>query len=109
MLDTNHFLSFERSPLGSPPMGNDMDKAGVRMDHDRHVYHSLKEGGQSIAACTQDIRADLCSVFTLGPHLRDINSKLEFESNGWKNVIFYPEQILSTQYMTRKQIWLIYS
>ncbi|XP_077358960.1 myocardin related transcription factor Ab isoform X2 [Festucalex cinctus] len=43
MLDTNHCLSFEHSPLGSPPMGDDMDKAGVRMDHDRHVYHSLKE------------------------------------------------------------------
>ncbi|XP_077407442.1 myocardin related transcription factor Ab isoform X3 [Vanacampus margaritifer] len=43
MLDTNHCLSFEHSPLGSPPMGDDLDKAGVRMDHDRHVYHSLKE------------------------------------------------------------------
>ncbi|XP_054623088.1 myocardin related transcription factor Ab isoform X2 [Dunckerocampus dactyliophorus] len=43
MLDTNHCLSFEHSSLGSPPMGDDMEKAGVRMDHDRHVYHSLKE------------------------------------------------------------------
>ncbi|GAA6219985.1 myocardin related transcription factor Ab isoform X3 [Lates japonicus] len=44
MLDTNHCLSFEPSPLDSPPMGDDMDeKAGLKMDHDRHVYHSLKE------------------------------------------------------------------
>ncbi|XP_061764981.1 myocardin related transcription factor Ab isoform X2 [Nerophis ophidion] len=43
MLDSNHCLSFEHSSLGSPPMGDDMEKAGVRMDHDRHVYHSLKE------------------------------------------------------------------
>ncbi|XP_029383608.1 myocardin related transcription factor Ab isoform X3 [Echeneis naucrates] len=43
MLDTNHCLSFETSPLGSPAMGDDMEKAGLMMDHDRHVYHSLKE------------------------------------------------------------------
>ncbi|KAM9336487.1 myocardin related transcription factor Ab isoform 3-T3 [Symphorus nematophorus] len=43
MLDTNHCLSFEPSPPGSPPMGEDMEKAGLTMDHDRHVYHSLKE------------------------------------------------------------------
>ncbi|XP_040922454.1 myocardin related transcription factor Ab isoform X2 [Toxotes jaculatrix] len=43
MLDTNHCLSFEPSPLGSPPMGDDMEKAGLKMDHDRDVYHSLKE------------------------------------------------------------------
>ncbi|XP_026170618.1 myocardin related transcription factor Ab isoform X6 [Mastacembelus armatus] len=43
MLDTNHCLSLEPSPLGSPPMGDDMEKAGLKMDHDRHVYHSLKE------------------------------------------------------------------
>lgn len=47
MLDTNHCLSFETSPMGSPPMGDDMEKAGLKMEHDRHVYHSLKEGGQS--------------------------------------------------------------
>lgn len=28
-------------------MGDDMEKAGLKMDHDRLVYHSLKEGGQS--------------------------------------------------------------
>ncbi|XP_075949377.1 myocardin related transcription factor Ab isoform X4 [Anarhichas minor] len=43
MLDTNHCLSFEPSPPGSPPMGEDMEKAGLIMDHDRLVYHSLKE------------------------------------------------------------------
>ncbi|CAB1438111.1 unnamed protein product [Pleuronectes platessa] len=45
MLDTNNCLSFELSPPGSPPMGDDVDmeKAGLKMDHDRHVYHSLKE------------------------------------------------------------------
>ncbi|XP_071319336.1 myocardin related transcription factor Ab isoform X5 [Trachinotus anak] len=43
MLDTNHCLSFETSPMGSPPMGDDMEKAGLKMEHDRHVYHSLKE------------------------------------------------------------------
>ncbi|XP_042253360.1 myocardin related transcription factor Ab isoform X1 [Thunnus maccoyii] len=43
MLDTNHCLSFEPSPGGSPPMGEDMEKAGLKMDHDRLVYHSLKE------------------------------------------------------------------
>lgn len=53
MLDTNHCLSFEPSPLGSPPMGEDMEKAGLEMDHDKHVYHSLKEGGQAGAAHSQ--------------------------------------------------------
>ncbi|XP_006807341.1 myocardin related transcription factor Ab isoform X2 [Neolamprologus brichardi] len=43
MLDTNHCLSFEPSFLDSPPMGDDMEKAGLKMDHDRLVYHSLKE------------------------------------------------------------------
>ncbi|KAE8284506.1 hypothetical protein D5F01_LYC17839 [Larimichthys crocea] len=43
MLDTNHCLSFEPSPPGSPPIGEDMEKAMLLMDHDRHVYHSLKE------------------------------------------------------------------
>lgn len=47
MLDTNHCLSFEPSSLDSPPMGDDMEKEGLKMDHDRLVYHSLKEGGQS--------------------------------------------------------------
>ncbi|XP_028423417.1 myocardin related transcription factor Ab isoform X2 [Perca flavescens] len=43
MLDTNHCLSFEPSPPGSPLMGEDMEKAVLMMDHDRLVYHSLKE------------------------------------------------------------------
>ncbi|XP_029933475.1 myocardin related transcription factor Ab isoform X2 [Myripristis murdjan] len=43
MLDTNHCLSFEPSPLGSPPIGEDMEKPGLRTDHDKHIYHSLKE------------------------------------------------------------------
>lgn len=30
-----------------------MEKAGLTMDHDRHVYHSLKEGGRSETAHTQ--------------------------------------------------------
>lgn len=47
MLDTNHCLSLEPSPPGSPPKGEDMEKAGMLLDHDRHVYHSLKEGGQA--------------------------------------------------------------
>ncbi|KAM6898103.1 myocardin related transcription factor Ab isoform 3-T3 [Lycodopsis pacificus] len=47
MLDTNHCLSFEPSPPGSPPMGEDLEKAGLIMDYDRLVYHSLKEGGRS--------------------------------------------------------------
>lgn len=29
-------------------MGEDMVKAGMILDHERHVYHSLKEGGQAI-------------------------------------------------------------
>lgn len=48
MLDTNHFLSFDPSFLGSPPAVDDMEKAGLKVDHDRLVYHSLKEGGQSV-------------------------------------------------------------
>ncbi|XP_069012191.1 myocardin related transcription factor Ab isoform X5 [Embiotoca jacksoni] len=43
MLDTNHCLSFEPSPPGSPLMADDMEKAGLKTDHDRLVYHSLKE------------------------------------------------------------------
>ncbi|XP_067343813.1 myocardin related transcription factor Ab isoform X5 [Channa argus] len=43
MLDTNHCLSFAPSHLGSPPMGDDMEKAQLKMEHDKHVYHSLKE------------------------------------------------------------------
>ncbi|XP_037546681.1 myocardin related transcription factor Ab isoform X2 [Nematolebias whitei] len=43
MLDTNHFLSFDPSFLGSPPVVDAMEKAGLKMDHDRLVYHSLKE------------------------------------------------------------------
>ncbi|CAN9508903.1 unnamed protein product [Ophioblennius macclurei] len=43
MLDTNHCLSFEPSPLGSPPMADDLEKAGLKMDNDKLVYHSLKE------------------------------------------------------------------
>ncbi|XP_033990725.1 LOW QUALITY PROTEIN: myocardin-related transcription factor A-like [Trematomus bernacchii] len=50
MLDTNHCLSYEPSPPGSPPMGEDMEKAGLTLDQDRLVYHSLKEGGRSGAA-----------------------------------------------------------
>lgn len=50
MLDTNHCLSFEPSPLGSSPMGEDMEKAGLTMDRDKQVYHSLKEGGRTGAA-----------------------------------------------------------
>lgn len=53
MLDTNHCLSFEPSCLDSPPMGDDMEKAGLNMDHDRHVYHSLKEGGRLGTAHSQ--------------------------------------------------------
>lgn len=53
MLDTNHCLSFEPSPPGSPPMGEDMEKAGLTMDHDRHVYHSLKEGGRFLELHSQ--------------------------------------------------------
>lgn len=45
MLDTNHCLSFEPSPLDCLPIEEDMEKAGLKMDLDRHVYHSLKEGG----------------------------------------------------------------
>lgn len=47
MLDTNHCLSFNPTPLDSPPMADDMVKAALKMDHDRLVYHSLKEGGRS--------------------------------------------------------------
>ncbi|XP_024140010.1 myocardin related transcription factor Ab isoform X3 [Oryzias melastigma] len=43
MLDTNHCLSFNPTPLDSPPMADDMVKAALKMDHDRLVYHSLKE------------------------------------------------------------------
>ncbi|KAM9715691.1 myocardin related transcription factor Ab isoform 3-T3 [Menidia menidia] len=45
MLDTNHCLSFQPSPLDSPPMEDDTDKEDLKMDHDSStlVYHSLKE------------------------------------------------------------------
>lgn len=56
MLDTNTCLSFELPPLDSPPMGDDMEKAGLKLDldPDRQVYHSLKEGGRFWA--TQNCR-----------------------------------------------------
>ncbi|KAK7918889.1 hypothetical protein WMY93_010173 [Mugilogobius chulae] len=43
MLDTNHCLSFEPSPSECSPIGEDFDKEALKMDLDRHVYHSLKE------------------------------------------------------------------
>ncbi|KAG7268961.1 hypothetical protein CRUP_004885 [Coryphaenoides rupestris] len=48
MLDTNHCLSLEpASPMGSPPMGDDLEKADLRTDLDMgDVYHSLKEALQ---------------------------------------------------------------
>lgn len=46
MLDTNHCLSFKPSPLDSPPMADDMENACLKMDQERLVYHSLKEGGR---------------------------------------------------------------
>lgn len=52
MLDTNHCLSFEISPLDSPPTPEDLEKLGLRTDHDRHVYHSLKEGGVLSHTCS---------------------------------------------------------
>lgn len=45
MLDTNQCLSLEPSPPGSPPMADDLEKAGLTSERDRLVYHSLKEGG----------------------------------------------------------------
>lgn len=45
MLDTNHCLSFEPSSSECSPIGEDFEKAALKMDLDRHVYHSLKEGG----------------------------------------------------------------
>jgi len=55
MLDTNHCLSLEpASPMGSPPMGDDLEKADLRTDLDMgDVYHSLKEGGDTLAAHAQ--------------------------------------------------------
>lgn len=52
MLDTSNCLSFDLSPLDSPPMGDEMEKAGQKTDHDRQVYYSLKEGGQIIWSYT---------------------------------------------------------
>lgn len=46
MLDTNQCLSLEPSPPGSPPMADDLEKAGLTSERDRLVYHSLKEGGR---------------------------------------------------------------
>ncbi|XP_055085380.1 myocardin related transcription factor Ab isoform X3 [Periophthalmus magnuspinnatus] len=43
MLDTNHGLSFEPSPSECSPIEEDFDKEALKMDLDRHVYHSLKE------------------------------------------------------------------
>uniref|UniRef100_A0A3Q2C917 Myocardin related transcription factor Ab n=1 Tax=Cyprinodon variegatus TaxID=28743 RepID=A0A3Q2C917_CYPVA len=43
MLDTNRCLSFKPSPLDSPPMADDLEKALLKMDQERLVYHSLKE------------------------------------------------------------------
>ncbi|XP_075889741.1 myocardin related transcription factor Ab isoform X3 [Nelusetta ayraudi] len=43
MLDTNQCLSLEPSPPGSPPMADDLEKAGLTSERDRLVYHSLKE------------------------------------------------------------------
>lgn len=45
MLDTNHCLSFEPSPLGSPPMLEGEEKLELGMDYDKQAYHNLKEGG----------------------------------------------------------------
>ena len=57
MLDTNHCLSFEpASPMGSPPIGEDLEKADLRTDLDRDVYHSLKEGGDPLANCTRSVQ-----------------------------------------------------
>lgn len=38
-----------------------MEKALLLMDHDRHVYHSLKEGGRSGAAHSQ-YRHRICDM-----------------------------------------------
>ncbi|XP_047233958.1 myocardin related transcription factor Ab isoform X3 [Girardinichthys multiradiatus] len=43
MLDTNYCMSFKPSPLDSPPMADDMEKACLKIDQERLVYHSLKE------------------------------------------------------------------
>ena len=61
MLDTNHSLCFELSPLGSPPMGEGEEKPDLDLDLDldKQVYHSLKEGG--LQHCT-------CLVKTQGEH-----------------------------------------
>lgn len=48
MLDTNHCLSFEPSSSECSPIGEDFEKAALKMDLDRHVYHSLKEGGPEL-------------------------------------------------------------
>lgn len=83
MLDTNHCLSFEPSCLGSPPMGDDMEKAGLNMDHDRHVYHSLKEGGQSVAAHSQQRNtiSDMICVYCMCLSLQVNVSILWFHIN----------------------------
>lgn len=75
MLDTNHCLSFEPSRLGSPPMGDDMEKAGLDMDHDRHVYHSLKEGGQLGTTLNQNRQSTYmtCCVYGMCFSLRQNN------------------------------------
>lgn len=75
MLDNNHCLSFEPSRLGSPPMGDDMEKAGLNMDHDRHVYHSLKEGGRLGTAHIQHRHSisDVNCVYCMSLSLRQTN------------------------------------
>ncbi|XP_036428730.1 myocardin related transcription factor Ab isoform X3 [Colossoma macropomum] len=43
MLDTNHCLHVDASSFEDQPTRTDRDKQPVRLDYDRHAYHSLKE------------------------------------------------------------------
>lgn len=45
MLDTNHCVCLSPSPSECSPVAEEPDKAALKMDLDRNVYHSLKEGG----------------------------------------------------------------
>lgn len=82
MLDTNHCLSFEPSPPGSPPIGEDMEKAGMMMDHDRHVYLNLKEGGHF--GSQSDTWYDLC----LQVHVSSLLMMHDFVKIRWSGYMF---------------------
>lgn len=44
MLDTNHCFHFDTASFEDQPNRTDKDNQLLKLDYDRHAYHSLKEG-----------------------------------------------------------------